>query len=159
MPEVHEMPGHLIRRLNQISVSVFSERMGQEGYDLTPVQFAAMSVLKLDPGIDQATLAGSIAYDRATIGGVLDRLQHKGLIERTVSRHDRRARALRLTAQGESVLDAVTPVVRDLQGDILAGLTPAEQDQFLALARKATEAGNTLSRAPLVNRGKRDADA
>lgn len=154
MSEIQEMAGHLIRRLNQISVSVFAERMSQEGHDLTPVQFAAMSVIAKEPGIDQATLAGAIAYDRATIGGVIDRLQHKGLVERAVSREDRRARTLSLTQDGKCLLKAATPIVRDLQADILAGLTAQEKDQFLALARKATEAGNALSRAPLVNRGK-----
>ncbi len=152
MPEIYEMAGHLIRRLNQISVSVFADRMAREGHELTSVQFAALTLIEADPGIDQATLAGAIAYDRATIGGVVDRLQHKGLIERTVSRKDRRARSLCLTDKGRQLIDEVRPIVWDLQKDILAGLDPSEQKDLLALLKKATDAGNALARAPLRTR-------
>lgn len=154
MPEIYEMAGHLIRRLNQISTAVFTERMAQEGFDLTSVQFAALSAIANASGIDQATLAGTIAYDRATIGGVVDRLEQKGLIERAVSKKDRRARTLRLTETGENLLKDARPHVWDLQKDILAGLDDGEREQFLSLARKAADAGNALARAPLQPRGK-----
>ncbi len=149
MIELHDMAGHLIRRLHQISVSVFAERMKAAGVDLTPVQFAALCALDANPDIDQATLAGLIAYDRVTIGGVVDRLEGKGLISRTVSRQDRRARSLRLTAAGMALLDQVRPIVRGFQDDILTGLSADERAQFMTLVRKTTRAGNDQSRAPL----------
>ncbi|MFZ2102723.1 MAG: MarR family transcriptional regulator [Oricola sp.] len=154
MSDIHEMPGHLIRRLNQISVAIFSDRMAREGMDLTPVQFAALAAIESDPGIDQATLAATIAYDRATIGGVVDRLEQKGLIERFVSEKDRRARTLRLTAKGKALLTRARPAVRDLQADILAGLDAAERTQIVALLKKATDAGNGLARAPMAPTGR-----
>ncbi len=43
MLEIYEMPGHLVRRLNQASVSVFMEEASKKGFDLTPVQYAALS--------------------------------------------------------------------------------------------------------------------
>ncbi|MFP4327586.1 MAG: MarR family winged helix-turn-helix transcriptional regulator [Paracoccaceae bacterium] len=152
MQELSEMPGHLIRRLNQISVSVFAEGMKRAGLDLTPVQFAALSALSAEPGIDQATLAGRIAYDRVTIGGVVDRLEGKGLVVREVSPTDRRARVLRLTAQGARRLACARPVVAALQPEILSGLTEAERAALLALLQKATAAGNARARAPLMPR-------
>ncbi len=147
--EIYEMAGHFIRRLNQISISIFSESMAENGYDLTPVQFAAMSTLKFNPGVDQATLAGMIAYDRVTIGGVVDRLEQKGFVRRVVSVHDRRSRELYLTDEGLEVLTRVLPIVEKLQGDILQGLDNDEKKQFLMLIKKAASAGNSLSRAPL----------
>ena len=123
--------------------------MAEEGFDLTPVQFAALSVVADRPGIDQATLAGLIAHDRVTIGGVVDRLQAKGLLSRVVSKQDRRARVLSVTAAGEELLRRIAPAVHGAQEGILAGLTPAERLTFVRLLRKATEAGNSLSRAPL----------
>lgn len=149
MLEFHDMPGHLIRRLQQISISVFAEKTGAAGFDLTPVQFAALAAIDRNAGIDQASLAGMIAYDRVTIGGVIDRLVQKGLVDRKTSARDRRARELSLTAPGKKLLAAIQPVVRALQRDILAGLDTAERDTFLTLLKKTTEAGNGLSRAPL----------
>lgn len=149
MSEIYEMAGHLIRRMHQISMSVFAERMSREGVDLTPVQFAALSEVAERQGLDQATLAGAIAYDRATLGGVVDRLEAKGLLAREVSKSDRRARALTLTPRGEALLDAVRPAVREIQRDMLAGLDEEERASLLRLLQKATDTGNSRSRAPL----------
>jgi len=132
-----EMAGHLIRRLHQQSAQVFQRRMEEAGIDLTPVQFATMQALKSDPGIEQAQVAAMIAYDRATIGGVIDRLEQKGYVSRVVSKRDRRAREVRLTDEGLRVFAAVSPVVVSLQEAILGDLSGPERAQFLTLARKA----------------------
>lgn len=147
--EVYGMAGHLIRRLNQISVSIFGERLSAAGFDVTSVQFAALYSIEANPGIDQATLAGLIAYDRATIGGVVDRLENKGWVSRQVAKHDRRSRSLYLTEAGQQQLDLMKPIVRDLQSEILCGLDDKEKEELLRLLRKTTDAGNELSRAPL----------
>ena len=135
--QLHEMAGHLIRRLNQHSTQVFSQHVQQIGYDLTPVQFAAMNAIASAPGIDQASIAAKIAYDKATIGGVIDRLEQKGYILRTVSQRDRRAREVSLTPEGQKLFDKMLPEVIALQRDILPGLNQDEYAQFIALAYKA----------------------
>lgn len=111
--------------------------MKSNGYDLTSVQFAALDLLRRNPGIDQAGLASAIAYDRATIGEVVKRLEQKGLVERQVNEKDRRARTLQLTAAGHHINGLLRPVVQHLQTDILGNLSDEERAQFTALARKA----------------------
>ena len=142
IPRTHSasMPGHLIRRLHQLSTRVFTTRMREAGFDLTPVQFVALDALRLNAGIDQAGLAQAIAKDRATVGAVADRLVQKGLVERRVSRRDKRARELALTEAGQALLDRLMPVVEALQSEILPGLTPEEYRRFVALAAKAAAA-------------------
>ncbi|MCB1619668.1 MAG: MarR family transcriptional regulator [Thiothrix sp.] len=149
MPEIYGMAGHLIRRLNQISVSVFTEHMAALGLELTPIQFAALDILADRPGMDQATLAGTIAYDRVTIGGAIERLERKGLVIRNISSRDRRARELYVSPRGKALLEQLRPEIWHLQDIVLRGLDSAERHQFLQLLQKATEAGNELSRAPL----------
>ena len=136
-----EMAGHLIRRLQQQSTQIFQAQTQAAGLDLTSVQFAALDAIAQQPGIDQASLAATISFDRATIGGVIDRLESKGLVQREVSAQDRRARRLHLTPEGMQLLAASRPVVEALQADILAPLSPAEGAAFLALARKALGLG------------------
>ena len=135
------MPGHLIRRLHQVSTHIFSQRVREAGYDLTPVQFAALDVLRFSPGTDQAGLADAIAKDRATTGSVIDRLEQKGYVERTVCRRDRRAREVRPTDRGRQAFGEISPIVAALQEDILAELDEAERAKFLALAAKAIASG------------------
>ena len=149
-PTIYEMPGHLIRRLHQISTSVFQSRMRSAGLDLTAVQFAALDALSRATEVDQATLAGLIAYDRATIGSVVDRLEHRGMVTRSQSKQDRRARLVAITPSGQDLLNTARPIISEFQNDILVGLSENERAVFLDLASKIASTGNALSRAPLV---------
>lgn len=135
------MAGHVIRRLHQQSVQVFAAHARAAGVDLTPVQFAALEAVRTEPGLDQARIAAAIAYDRATIGGVIDRLEAKGLLSRKVSEADRRARVVHLTEEGEALLQGFRPVVEAAQAEILGPLDVAERQAFLALARRALGLG------------------
>ena len=144
-----EMPGHLVRRFQQIAVAVFLSEVEAAGFDLTPVQYAALAAIRTNPGIDQVTLAGLIAYDRTTITGVVDRLAQKGFLVRQASSRDRRARELQMTDAGRKTLRAITPAVEAAQRVMLRGLTEKEAKELMRLLRKAISAGNELSRAPL----------
>src|SRR5207248_10741242 len=146
----NDMPGHLARRFQQIAVAVFLAEVGDAGFDLTPVQYAALATIKANPGLDQVTLAGLIAYDRTTITGVIDRLVQKGLLVRHPSSRDRRARELQITDSGKRTLRGITPAVEAAQRTMLRGLTEKEGADLMRLLRKAIAAGNELSRAPLL---------
>lgn len=147
----NDMPGHLARRFQQIAVAVFLTEVGDAGYDLTPVQYAALVAIKSNPSIDQVRLAGLIAYDRSTITGVIDRLVQKDLVARSSSSRDRRARELTITEEGERTLRGITPAVEAAQRIMLRGLTDEEGAELMRILRKAIAAGNELSRAPLRN--------
>ena len=133
---ITDMAGHLIRRLHQRSTYIFGLRTQEAGFDLTPVQFAALDAIHNHPAADQAFVAEMIGYDRATIGGVIDRLVKKGWVRRVVSEQDRRARELSLTAKGNSVRLALLPIVDELQKEILAPLSKAGQEGLIREIRK-----------------------
>jgi DNA-binding MarR family transcriptional regulator len=143
------MPGHLARRFQQIAVAVFLAAVEEAGYDLTPVQYAALAAIGANLGIDQVTLAGLIAYDRTTITGVVDRLVQKGLAARNESSRDRRARELKITDAGRRTLRGIAPAVEAAQQILLRGLSEREATELVRLLKKAIAAGNELSRAPL----------
>lgn len=138
MTEIERLPGHLARRFQQVAVAIFSEEAKAVGLDLTPVQYAALVTVRDHAMIDQASLAGRIAYDRTTIGGVVDRLTRKGLLSRQAKEGDRRAHALCLTGEGEAALARIGPAVQAAQRRMLEGLTPEEEAQLLRLLEKVT---------------------
>ena len=138
------MPGHLIRRLHQISTHVFTQRLRDAGHDFTPVQFSALDALYHNPGVDQAGLADAVAKDRATIGAVVERLEQKGLLERRQNEQDRSARILTLTDKGTQTIRDLLPLVESLQADILPGLDEDEYRRFVELAAKAAHAAGAL---------------
>jgi len=146
---VYTMPGHLIRRIQQVSVALFMEEAERSGIDLTPVQYAALTAIQTYPLIDQATLGGVIAYDRATIGSVIDRLEAKGLVKRTLSKENRRIRQLVLRTPGKVLLRRIQPVVERVQKRILSPLSRTDRDTFMRIMTQLASAHNEQSRAPL----------
>lgn len=141
-----ELPGHHIRRLQQIAVALFLQET--EAYGLTPVQFAALQAVASTPGMDQRTLARTIGLDTSTTGGVVDRLQVRGWLERQAHPEDRRVRRLALTDDGAALLKSVTPAMLRAQQRILEPLSVADRAVFMRLLRTLVEANNALSRAP-----------
>ena len=146
--DYEDKPGHLARRFQQIAVAVFQAEMDAIGSDITPVQYAALAAVAALPGIDQATLAGEIAFDRTTITGVIDRLEAKGLVSRQVNAKDRRARVLAITPEGLAMLERIRPRVEAAQGQLTRGLSAQETETLMHLLRKAVDTANDLSRAP-----------
>ena len=116
--------------------------MQDSGYDITPVQYAALLAIKLMPNSDQVQIANYISYDKVTIGGVIERLQRKGLISRAVNERDKRARILNITNEGIYMISQVDAVIEQIQQDILKMLDEEEQQTFMQLLRKATQSPN-----------------
>jgi DNA-binding MarR family transcriptional regulator len=124
-------PGHLIRRAHQISVAVFNGHLATA--DVTPVQFAILNALVDTPGVDQITLAKRVAFDPATSGSVIGRLEGKGWVTRRADEVDRRRKLLVLTPQGLKALAEMQSAVADVQKAILSPLSPADQALFMRL--------------------------
>jgi len=129
-----QAPGHLIRRAQQCAVSVFMEETAR--FDVTPVQFAMLNALMEAPGTDQVTLAGRVAFDAATSGSVIGRLEAKGWVRREADPHDRRRKLLWVTTEGEQTVQQMKRVVARAQTRILAPLSSSEGEQFVRLLGK-----------------------
>jgi DNA-binding MarR family transcriptional regulator len=147
MDDVYLKPGHLIRRAQQIAVALFMEECA--AFDITPVQYASLVAIREHPGVDATRLSALIAFDRSTLGSVLERLEVKGLVERTNSRQDKRVKTLRLTRAGSRMLREVEPAVIKAQERILAPLKPEDRRRLMALLAELVELNNDASRVPL----------
>jgi len=132
--DFRQAPGHLIRRAHQLSVAIFMEETADFG--VTPVQFAILSALIKDPGEDQVTLAGKVAFDAATFGSVISRLEAKGWVRRKPDARDRRRKLLWVTSEGERAALAMKRAVAKVQTRILGPLENAEREQLLNLLGK-----------------------
>lgn len=144
--DLDHLPGHHIRRLQQIAVALFLQETEATG--VTPVQYAALQTVHNSPGLDQRSLARSIGFDTSTIAGVIDRLEARGLVQRNASAEDRRVRLLTLTDAGRQMLTQVLPGMQRAQARILAPLPAADQAVFMDMLRRLVDANNELSRAP-----------
>ncbi|MBS0315780.1 MAG: winged helix DNA-binding protein [Proteobacteria bacterium] len=132
--DLEHAPGHLIRRAHQRSVAIFMEETAE--FDITPVQFAILNALIERPGEDQVTLAGRVAFDAATSGSVIGRLEAKGLIRRAADAADKRRKLLWVTPLGEQLAQQMRRTVRRVQNRIVNGLDRDEREQLIALLHK-----------------------
>ena len=144
--ELENYPGYHIRRLQQIAVAVFVEET--EAFGVTPVQYAAMSAVLRQPGLDQRTLARTIGFDTSTIGSVIDRLEARGLMMRSSSPVDRRVRLLTVTEDGSELLQAAEPAVMRAQRRMLDPLPDEKRAQFMELISLLIHENDELARAP-----------
>lgn len=142
-----DMPGHLIRRLQQIASALFLDQA--KAFDFTPVQYAALVAIGNHPGLDQTTLCNEIALDRSTIGDVVGRLEKRGLIKRANGAADRRTKLLHITAAGSRLIRDIEPAVEATQRLILAPLKANERSAFMQMLKHLVHLNNEHSRAPL----------
>jgi DNA-binding MarR family transcriptional regulator len=144
---IHEKPGHLIRRLQQISFAVFMDQTRK--FKITPVQYSTILAIDNHPGIDQTALCNIIAFDRSTIGDVVTRLEKKKFIRRLSGPVDRRTKSLYITPSGHRLIRDIEPAVQSTQRLILAPLKPSERDVFMQMLKHLVHLNNEHSRAPL----------
>jgi DNA-binding MarR family transcriptional regulator len=144
--DLHSKPGHLIRRAQQIAVAIFMDEC--EAYDLTPVQYAALVAIRENPGIDATRLSALIAFDRSTLGSVLERLEARKLVARYSSAEDKRVKLLKLTGAGGVLIKCAEGAVLRAQERILAPLQRNERKKLMELLSQMVELNNDVSRVP-----------
>ena len=129
-----QAPGYLIRRAQQIAVALFMEETA--GFDVTPVQFAILNTLMDSPGEDQVTLSKNVAFDPATFGSVITRLELKGWVMRTADPDDKRRKLLWVSESGKQVAFSMKRAVAKAQARIIKPLDADEQVQLVSLLGK-----------------------
>ena len=130
---VEEQVGHLLRKAHQRHCAIFADRIGKA---LTPVQFAALSMIAQRESVSQNHLGRLIAMDPATIQGVVGRLAERNLIKSKPDPDDRRRQLWGLTANGRKVLAALVPVAESISEETLAPLSARERQSFIKLLTK-----------------------
>src|ERR1700749_3600978 len=147
MDAVYTAPGYLFRRMQQIAVAIFVEEC--RAYELTPVQYAALIAIHTHPGIDATRLSAVIAFDRSTLGNVIERLEAKRLIERKPSGEDKRVKLLYLTKAGAALLRDIMASVDRAQARMLQPLKPDDRKPLMALLTQLVDLNDGSSRVPL----------
>ena len=151
LKDLHSKPGHLIRRAQQIAVAIFMQECA--AYDLTPVQYAALVAIRENSGTDATRLSALIAFDRSTLGNVLERLEARKLVLRYPSAEDKRIKLLKLSAAGNALVKRAEKSVLQAQERILAPLKPADRKKLMELLSQLVELNHNASRSPVRQEG------
>jgi DNA-binding MarR family transcriptional regulator len=143
-PDLTQGPGFLIRRLHQIHLALFAEEC--TGFDLTPVQYAILSVIARRAGMDQSQISGESGIDRAALAKIIARLESTGFLHHITSQLDRRQKLLSLTSRARTMLSRMQEPVARAHARTIGALSAADQATFLSLLATLVDAGNPIGR-------------
>lgn len=127
-PELLAAPGYVARRLHQAYVAAWVRLVDPV---LTGPQFAVLTAVSAYPGVEQGSLASSVALDRSTMASIARRLEERGLIVRERPAADGRKRLLHLTKEGASTLRVADRRARALDRLLMQGFDQQELDALL----------------------------
>ncbi len=148
LKDLYQRPGFLLRRTHQISAAVFENACA--GVGLTAAQYGVLTVLSVEPGLDQTRLARALAFDKVTVMRVCKGLEERGLIERKMAEHSRRQMAVVLTPAGHKLLlEARRPAEQAYQR-LLSPLTSIQRHQLVDILETLTQGLADDARAPFV---------
>lgn len=109
--------------------------------DLTASEINALGNLADGAGRTVSELGAAAGTRPATLTGILDRLERRGLITRGARPGDRRAVLIELTGPGRQTAALIRQTLGDLEEEALAGLSPDAVDGARAVLRALTGAG------------------
>jgi DNA-binding MarR family transcriptional regulator len=124
MYDINKSIGFLLSKAYQRSWAIMRSEI--ETYDLTPPQFGLLAFLWQQDGLTQVELSEKGQIDRTTIGGLVDRLEKLGLVERRQHPQDRRAYKIHLTERGKGMEGPLSECADRTLEKLTRGLTQNE---------------------------------
>ncbi|MBT1073080.1 MarR family winged helix-turn-helix transcriptional regulator [Pelotalea chapellei] len=124
MFNVENSLGFLLAKSYQRGWSLFKEKL--EPWDMTPPQFALLAFLWQQDGLSQVELSEKSQVDRTTVGGLIDRLERNGIVQRQPHPKDRRAYQIRLTPKGRALEPVLIEAARGATEQFTTGLSVKE---------------------------------
>lgn len=99
-------------------------------YDLTEPQWRVLRVVWGNERIKSVDLASRTLLAAASIVGIIDRLERKGLVSRVRSTTDRRAIYITATAKSRKLQQEVSPQIEEIQTRVRSLVTADEWKQM-----------------------------
>ncbi|MYM57305.1 MarR family winged helix-turn-helix transcriptional regulator [Thalassovita mangrovi] len=135
----NQSAGFLVNHVARIFARGLAARIKPLG--LTTGVFPALLELWEKDGLTQKQLVVRLDIEQATMANTLARMERDGLITRKPDENDRRSQRIWLTDRARGMQGAAIAAAMDENAAALAGLSEAEQRQFVALLQKVVETG------------------
>jgi DNA-binding MarR family transcriptional regulator len=105
---------HDVSRRRRVAVDRALKPLG-----ITRAQWWVLAFLSRRDGMTQTALAADLDLTKVAIGGLLDRMEVAGFVERRADQNDGRARRVFLTRAGAKMVNAIRENVETVELDIL----------------------------------------
>ncbi|MDL2059909.1 MarR family transcriptional regulator [Mesosutterella sp. AGMB02718] len=122
--------GRVSRKVHYRLDGIFKSR------DITIEQWVGLRIIHEDGPLCQKKLSDLMEKNQNTVKALVDRLEGKGLIRRSVDPGDKRNLILELTGQGLALLRSLSPLEAEVNALIEGSLTPRQTDTLKNLLLK-----------------------
>ena len=123
-----------LSKISRKMSKIYREKL--EEYGITQPQFFLLIALYDEDNILISKLAEKVSLDRATLTGILDRLERDGYVERVFSKNDRRAIYIKLTFKATNMENKLRAIYEKTNSAILSKLSKEEYDTFQKIIYK-----------------------
>lgn len=123
MEQIEDCLSFYLGKAYQRVTSAAKQRLAP--YGVTLGQYALLKVLWERDGQSGAEIGERLLLDSATMTGLLDRLEHAGLIERKAHATDRRINQVVLTARGRDLQEPLDQEMDGMNQDFLGEFPPS----------------------------------
>ena len=127
----HKLLGPLLGHCAHLARQRMDARLTE--YDVTPAQVHVLHYLYHHGNqTTQRDLGAYLKVKPSTANGILDRMEEKGLLSRSVSEQDARQRVITLTEKGAELREQVHQAFHESEELMMKGLSEEERDQLFA---------------------------
>ncbi|MEN6349174.1 MAG: MarR family transcriptional regulator [Syntrophomonas sp.] len=110
-------------------------------YGVTPGQYGVLKCLWDENGQTVKQLAERLFLDSSTVTGLLDRMEHKGLIEKKADPKDRRALQVLLTEKGHGLEAPINQAIELANQKALRQMDEAQSESLRNLLQRLNPGG------------------
>ena len=114
--------GSLVSKAHLSMKNYFNHLIRQQHIEITADQWGLLAVVHHSPGISQSDIARMSRKDKTGVTRMLDLLEKRGYLVREDDETDRRAHRIRVTSEGERILNQVTPLATEVNRASCVGL-------------------------------------
>lgn len=124
--------------LSMVNHSLFQKLVYSKihNLELTPGQPKVLEYLSQYDGSIQRDIARGCQIEKATLTGILDRMEEKKLLERRCMDGNRRATRVFLTTKGQKQSEIIQQIFCELEKQIFANISVEEKEDFIKLMTK-----------------------
>jgi len=137
--------GFLIHDVARLRKALFDERMKRFG--LTRSQWWVIGHLNRRDGVTQSELAEQLDMNKVTLGGILDRLEEKGWLERRTDGADRRAKRIYLTRELKGLRRQMDAAAIEINEGCFAGIRQTDRRMVISVLLAMKERLEDMVRA------------
>jgi DNA-binding MarR family transcriptional regulator len=132
---LHHVMGYQLAQATIATTLVYMREVG-DPFELRPVEYTILSLINENPDGSAAQLAQALSVTAPNITMWIDKLEGRGLVQRTRSETDKRAQHLRLTDKGATLVAQATEKLLQGERDAFAHLSEGERTILIELLHK-----------------------